>query len=171
MSFSAARPLDPWRWIGVPALLCMAFTILFAAPIRIAGLQLPEPIFPMVCAFAWAVIRPSILAPFTLLVLGAFLDLFWGSALGLWSVSLLVPYAGALFMRNMMTGQSRPMMWAWYAGMCAVALASGYLITMLDVKSAPSLIAVFWQFLATSLLYPFAHRLIDRFEDADVRFR
>lgn len=171
MSFSAARPLDPWRWIGVPALLCMAFTILFAAPIRVFGLQLPEPVFPMVCAFAWAVIRPSILAPFTLLVLGAFLDLFWGGALGLWGVSLLVAYAGALFMRNMLTGQSRPMMWAWYAGMTAVALATGYLITMLDVKSAPNLLATFWQFLATSLLYPFAHRLIDRFEDADVRFR
>lgn len=171
MSFSAARPLDPWRWIGVPALLCMVFTIVFAAPIRIFGLQPPEPVFPMVCAFGWAVIRPSILAPFILLLLGAFLDVFWGGALGLWPVSLLVAYAGTLFMRNMMTGQSRPMMAAWYAGMSLVALATGYLITMLDVKSAPSLIAVFWQFLATSLLYPFAHRLIDRFEDADVRFR
>jgi rod shape-determining protein MreD len=28
-----------------------------------------------------------------------------------------------------------------------------------------------WQFLATVVLYPFADRLIDRFEDADVRFR
>jgi rod shape-determining protein MreD len=105
------------------------------------------------------------------LLLGCFLDLFWGGALGLWGVSLLVAYAGTLFMRNMMTGQSRPMMWAWYAGVCAAALATGYLITMLDVRAAPSLIAVFWQFLATSLLYPFAHRLIDRFDDADVRFR
>jgi rod shape-determining protein MreD len=171
MSFSAARPLDPWRWIGVPALLCAGFTILFASPIRIFGLHLPEPVFPLVCAFGWAVIRPSIIAPFTLLLLGCFLDIFWGGALGLWGVSLLVAYAGTLFMRNMMTGQSRPMMWAWYAGVCAAALATGYLITMLDVKSAPNLIALFWQFLATSLLYPFAHRLIDRFDDADVRFR
>ncbi len=171
MSFSAARPLDPWRWIGVPALLCIGCTILFAAPIRVYGLQLPEPVFPLVAAFGWAVIRPSIIAPFALLVLGAFLDLFWGNALGLWVIALLLGYAVTLFMRNMMTGQSRPMMWVWYAGVCAVAMAAGYLITMLDVKSAPSLIGVFWQYLATILLYPFAHRLIDRFDDADVRFR
>jgi rod shape-determining protein MreD len=68
-------------------------------------------------------------------------------------------------------GQSRPMMWAGFAVTCAVAELAGFLFTQLDVESAPSLIAVFWQFLATILLYPFAHRLIDRFEDADVRFR
>jgi len=39
------------------------------------------------------------------------------------------------------------------------------------VRAAPGLVGVAWQFLATAILYPFAHRLIDRFEDADVRFR
>jgi rod shape-determining protein MreD len=42
---------------------------------------------------------------------------------------------------------------------------------MLDSLAMPSLIAVFWQFLATVLLFPFAQSLVDRFEDADVRFR
>jgi rod shape-determining protein MreD len=125
----------------------------------------------MVCAFGWAVIRPSILAPVILLLMGLFLDVYWGGALGLWAVSLLLAYAVTLAMRNMMTGQSRPMMWAWYAGMTLAALTAGYLITMLDVKAAPSVVGVIWQFLATAILYPFAHRLIDRFEDADVRFR
>jgi rod shape-determining protein MreD len=35
----------------------------------------------------------------------------------------------------------------------------------------PNLIAVGWQFLVTAALYPFAHILIERYEDADVRFR
>jgi rod shape-determining protein MreD len=42
---------------------------------------------------------------------------------------------------------------------------------MLDNRSMPSLIPVGWQFLATVILFPFAYRLIDMFEDADVRFR
>ena len=125
----------------------------------------------MVCAFGWAVIRPSILAPVVLLILGLFLDVYWGGSLGLWPVSLLLAYAVTLAMRTMMTGQSRPMMWAWYGGMCLVAMTTGYLVTMLDVKAAPNLVGVLWQLLATAILYPFAHRLIDRFEDADVRFR
>ena len=47
----------------------------------------------------------------------------------------------------------------------------GFLITQLDARATPNLLAMLWQFLATILLYPFAHRLIDRFDDADVRFR
>lgn len=168
---SGARPLHPGRWLGVPLLLCVLATIVFAAPIRIYGLQLPEPVFAMVPAFAWAVIRPSILAPFGLLVLGLFLDLFWGGPTGLWALSLLVAYATALVGRNMMSGQSQPILWAWFAGVTAVAMIAGFLFTMLDSLAMPSLLAVFWQFLVTVLMFPFAHRLIDRFEDADVRFR
>jgi rod shape-determining protein MreD len=39
------------------------------------------------------------------------------------------------------------------------------------VGARPSLLALGWQYLATLILYPFAHRLIERYEDADVRFR
>ena len=42
---------------------------------------------------------------------------------------------------------------------------------MLDALVTPNLLATFWQLLVTVLLYPFAHRLIARYEDADVRFR
>ena len=62
-------------------------------------------------------------------------------------------------------------MWGWYAAAVLLALGSGYLFTMLHAQSSPDLISVGWQFLATVVLYPFAYRLIDRFEDADVRFR
>lgn len=171
MSLSAARPLDPWRWLVLPALISIGATILFAAPIRLFGLALPEPVFALVPAFSWAVIRPSVLAPFGVLLLGLFLDLFWGGPMGLWALALLLAYAMALAMRNMMSGQSRVMMWAWFAGAVAISMLGGYLFTMLDSLNVPSILSVFWQFLATALLFPFAHRLIDRFEDADVRFR
>jgi rod shape-determining protein MreD len=52
-----------------------------------------------------------------------------------------------------------------------VAIPGGFLFVMLDSLAMPSLLAVFWQFLVTALLFPFAHRLIERFDDADVRFR
>ena len=103
--------------------------------------------------------------------MGLFLDIFWGAPLGLWALSLLVAYGAVLGTRNMMVGQSRPMMWMWFAAACAVAQMVGFLITQLDARATPNLLAMLWQFLATILLYPFAHRLIDRFDDADVRFR
>lgn len=167
----AARPLDPWRWLGQPALISVAATLLFAIPFKAFGLRLPEPVFPLVLAFAWAVIRPSILAPFLLLALGLFLDLYWGGPLGLWGVSLLAAYAGMLGARRIMIGQSRLMRRLWFMAAIAAALAVGALISTVETLAVPNLLATFWQFLATSLLFPFAHHLIERFEDADVRFR
>lgn len=167
----AAAPLDPWRWLGLPLLLCVLATVLFSLPIQVIGWGLPEPVFGMILAFSWAVIRPSILAPFGLLLMGLFQDVFWGAPTGLWGVSLLVSYGAVLLSRNIMVGQSRPMMWFWFAVACLVTQVVAFLATQMDTRATPNLLAVLWQFLATILLYPFAHRLIDRFEDADVRFR
>jgi rod shape-determining protein MreD len=171
MSFQDARPLDPWRWIGAPTVMCLSASVLFAMPVRLWGFQLPEPIFPMVPAFAWAVIRPSMLAPFMLLAMGLFLDLLWGGPMGLWGVSILSAYAIVLFSRNMLSGQSRLVLWSWFAVMVVLSMGVGYMLTTIDTGSTPSLMSTFWQFLPTALLYPFCHRLIERFEDADVRFR
>ncbi len=171
MSFQDTRPLDPWRWIVAPTLLCLAATMAFAIPFEAFGFQAPEPIFPLAPAFAWAMIRPSILAPIMLLGMGLFLDLLWGGPTGLWAVSILVGYATIMFFRSAMTGQSRRVLWGWFVAMVFVSMLTGYTITTLDAGSPPSIMATFWQFLPTSLLYPFAHRLIDRFDDADVRFR
>lgn len=166
-----ARTLEPWRWLGVPMVQALAATLLLALPIRLWGLALPEPVFAMPVAFAWAVIRPSMLAPFGVALMGFFMDLLWGGPLGLWAVCLLIAYGVALGGRAMLAGQGRGMMWAWYGMLTALAMSAGYLFTMLDVKGMPSPLSVFWQFIATLVLYPFADRLIDRFEDADVRFR
>lgn len=171
MSAGGARPLAPWRWLGVPMLQVMLLSFLFALPIRFWGIGLPEPIFALPVAFAWAVIRPSMLAPVGVMIMGIYLDFLWGSPTGLWAVCLLVPYGLVLGGRSILAGQSRLIMWAWYTASTGLALGAGYLLTMLDAQNAPAAIPVLWQFLATVVLYPFADRLIDRFEDADVRFR
>ncbi len=171
MSNSGARPLSPFRWLGVPILQVMAASMLFALPFRFAGFSLPEPVFALPVVFAWAVIRPSMLAPIGVMLMGLFLDLLWGGPSGLWAVCLLLPYGLVLAGRAMLAGQSRLIMWAWFCAATALALGAGYLLTMLAAQNAPNLASVGWQFLATIVLYPFADRLIDLFEDADVRFR
>jgi len=71
----------------------------------------------------------------------------------------------------MLAAQVRAVMWIWYGAVTALALGCGYLFTVVDVKGSPDPLAMAWQYLATVVLYPFADRLIERFEDADVRFR
>jgi rod shape-determining protein MreD len=166
-----AKPLNPLRWLGLPALICALATLLLTAPIRIGGFRLPEPIFAMVPAFAWAMIRPSILPPFVLMALGLYMDVLWGGPSGLWPASLLAAYAPVLALRSVLAGQGAPVMWGLYALSCAMCSGTALYVMTLDSGAMPNLIAVGWQFLVTAALYPFAHRLIERYEDADVRFR
>jgi rod shape-determining protein MreD len=168
---SAVRSLEPWRWLGIPMLQALGATILFGIPLRLWGLQLPEPVFPLAVVFAWAIIRPSVLAPMAIVVMGLFLDIVWGGPLGLWALILLVAYALVLGGRSMSAGQSRGALWVWYGFVTAFSIGLGFMIVAVRDHAMPGLLSLGWQYLATLILYPFAHRLIDMFEDADVRFR
>jgi rod shape-determining protein MreD len=171
MSRQRAQHLQAWAWIGLPLVGCCAAAVVLATPLRVFGLRLPEPVFPMVLAFAWAIIRPSLLGPFALLIGGLFLDLLWGAPLGLWGLCLLLAYGGALVSRSLMAGRSAPVLGIWYMGFTAIAFTSAYLFVMLRSHVTPNLTGAVYQFAATLVLYPFAHMLIDRFADADPRFR
>jgi rod shape-determining protein MreD len=152
-------------------LICCAASLVFAVPIRVFGLAPPEPVFALVPAFAWAMIRPSILPPIAVLILGLFLDALWGGPLGLWPLCLLAAYGSVLFARAFLSGQDFLVMWGGYAGACAIAMTTGLVCMRLETGASPSLVGAGWQFLASAALFPFAWRLIERYESADARFR
>lgn len=167
----AGQGLHPVQWLLLPVLAALVATVLLAAPLRVFGLALPEPVFPLVLAYSWAVIRPSVLAPFLLIVSGLFLDLFWSGRLGLWSTALLVGYAVAFGARTLMVGQGPRVLAGWYLAVVLLAFSTAYLITMVDAGIPPNLSAAALQAVFTAALFPLARMLIERFEDADIRFR
>ena len=165
------RVVGPQDWILFPALIALALTILFATPVKLFGLQPPEPIFPMVLAFAWPLIRPSMLAPLALLLCGLFLDLLWGGPLGLWALVMLGVYGVILLVRGLIVGQETLLLFFWFAGATVAAYAVAWLFVALDAGAAPSLWGSFLQAGITVALFPAANYLIERFDDGDVRFR
>ncbi|HWF00822.1 MAG TPA: hypothetical protein VG248_13560 [Caulobacteraceae bacterium] len=165
------EPLNPVAWIVAPAAAAALVSLALATPLDFFGLRLPEPAVGMVCAFAWAVIRPSMLAPFALVALGLFEDLLWGTPLGLWPVALLAAYGATLAVRSAAAGEGFWARWAWYAGACAIGFAAAFLFRSGAAGAPVNLVAIGLQAVPTLLLFWFANRLIERFEDADVRFR
>ena len=155
----------------LPALLAVFAAIVFAAPLRLLSLGLPEPVWPMALAFAWPVIRPSVAAPFVLGLIGLFLDLFWGAAVGQWMLALLAAYGAVLFARPLLIGQGAAVLALWYVGATGVLFAAMHLLTMFDLRAGASLAAVALQMLATAALFPFAFWMIESFEDAGARVR
>ena len=165
------QPLNPAIWLVVPAVVCAAATLALATPIDVFGLRLPEPVIGMVCAFAWGIIRPSILAPLLLVLLGLFDDLLWGDRPGLWALALLAVYGFTLAARPALTSEGFWARWAWYGGACASGFVVAFLLASGGGGSPVNLVALGLQIAPTLLLFWFAQRLIVRFEDADVRFR
>jgi rod shape-determining protein MreD len=162
---------NPTNWLAKPALYCVVGSVLLAVPLKIVGLQLPEPVFAMAPAFAWAAIRPSILPPFALVGLGLFQDALWGGPAGLWPLCLLTVYTLAFTVRRVLTGEGFWALGAWYGAVCALGFAMGLLLVTLASGEVPSLIGIGLQLAVTVGLFPTAWLLIERFEDADVRFR
>ena len=62
-------------------------------------------------------------------------------------------------------------MWAGYAGACAAAMVTGLICMEFKAGAVPSLVGAAWQWVASAALFPFAWRLIERYEAADARFR
>lgn len=168
---SARQPLQPWRWLLLPALLSLIVSLLLAAPVRVFGFGLPEPVLPLALAFAWPVIRPSFFGPVVLLVVGLFLDFLWGGAMGMWALCLVLVYLATLSARSLILGQETAVLAGWYVAAVLLAFFTAYIITMLDTQTAPSLLAVALQVAFTVVLFPIVRWLIEHFEDADIRFR
>lgn len=167
----AVRVVGPMGWIFIPALLAILGTILLATPVQLFGLNLPRPVLPMVLAFAWPLIRPSMLAPAVLFLLGVAIDSFLYQQLGFTSVMLLGVYGTILAARSFLIGQETPVLFFWYAICTTAALVVGYVISSLGAQNAPSILSFLGMLIPTLLLFPLADRMIERFDDGDMRFR
>lgn len=167
----AVRVVGAVQWIFIPALVTAVVTVALATPVKLFGFSLPEPIIPMVLAFAWPLIRPSMIAPVVLTALGLFLDIILTTTLGMWPLALLAIYAIVLGSRSFLAGQETAVLFVWYAACCGLAFLIAYLIASMKDGNAPSILALIGQVVPTLLLFPFANRMIERFEDGDVRFR
>lgn len=169
MSFSGSRRRTGRRWIVGPAAVCLALSLLLAAPIRVFGLAAPEPVFPLVAAFAWAALKPSMIAPVALVVLGLALDLLWGGPIGFWPLCLLAAHILALSVRRLLSGEDFAVFWIWYAAACLVAFGVGEGLMRMAYGVWPDLIGLALQAGVTIALFPLAWWLIERYRSDDRR--
>jgi rod shape-determining protein MreD len=168
---AAVRVVGPLHWVVYPALICMALTVVLSTPVRLFGMPPPEPIFPMVLAFAWPLIRPSMMGPAFLLITGLFLDLELDGPLGLWALVLLGVYGVTLAARAFIVGQQIAVLFGWYVGLTSAGILGSYLFMMVESGVAPTVVGAILQWFPTVLLFPAGYWLIQRFDDGDVRFR
>ena len=170
-SGATVRVVGPLHWLFYPALMAMAATLVLSTHVRLFGLPPPEPIFGLILAFSWPLIRPSMLGPMVLFIVGLFTDLELDSTLGVWALTLLAVYGVTLGARAFIVGQQVGVLLAWYVGLTTAAILCVYLFTLVEAGVAPTIVGTLLQWLPTVALFPLGYILIQRFDDGDVRFR
>ena len=170
-SGAAVRVVGPLHWVVYPALMACAATLVLSTHVRLFGLPPPEPIFGLILAFSWPLIRPSMLGPLVLFLVGIFTDLELDNPLGLWTIALLGVYGVTLTARAFIVGQQTGVLLAWYVGLTSAAILCVYLFTLVEAGVAPTIVGAILQWVPTVLLFPLGYILIQRFDDGDVRFR
>lgn len=167
---SSSRSQSFRDWILIPLGLSLVLTLVFGISVQPFNLYLPEPVWAMVLAFAWPLIRPSYFAPLLLGLNGLALDLFWHAPLGFYTLCLLTIYAAALVGRTFLVGRSLMTIFLCYVAAVILFFIVGIILTTLSTGTVPSLTSVFSQALATVCLYPLVNMLLERFIHADSRF-
>ncbi len=167
----ASRIITPWDWILFPALVSLGLTIVLATAFQPFGLYLPEPVTPLLLAFAWPLIRPSYFAPFVLGALGLFLDFFWGAPLGFWTLGLMLVYGVLVGVRTYVIGQEWIVVLGAFILTELVFFGLGTIVITIDSGSVPRLWGVFEQAFATGLGFPAVLYLMEKYLHADVRFQ
>ena len=169
MGFAGPRRRAGRRWVLGPVVVSLVATLMFAAPVRLWGVAAPEPVFPLTAAFVWAALRPSMIAPAALVLLGLFLDFVWGGPIGLWPLCLIAAHVLALSVRRLLSGEDFAVLWVWYAVSCGAAFAVGEGVLRLAYGVWPSLVGAALQAGITIALFPLAWQLIERYHTDERR--
>jgi len=167
----ASRIITPWDWILAPALMSLALTIVLATAFQPFGFYLPEPVSPLILAFAWPLIRPSYIAPFIVGALGFFLDFFWGAPLGFWTIGLVLVYGVLALARTYLIGQEWMVLFGLFLLTELIFFGIGVLLAFIDTGAVVRLWGVVEQAFATTLMFPFVLILLEKYLHSDVRFQ
>lgn len=120
----------------IPAILAAFAVALANLPVSFTNGILPPPLLGLAVIYFWTLLRPDLVPPVLVLVIGLFEDLLSGGQPGLWAVGYLVAYA--------LTDRQRDT----FAGLSGWGVMIGFSVVMFSTASlvyvAGSLI--YWRF-------------------------
>ena len=145
---------------AIPVLLSFLGVVVTNLPFSMLGSWIPSPMYALMPIYFWCLVRPDLMSPGWVLLIGIVHDMLSGSPPGIWAASFVATYAVIDRQRDAFAGLSG---WAaifGFATSALVACVSYYVIYSLyhwQLMSASGLVK---EFAVTSLLYvPVAYLL------------
>jgi rod shape-determining protein MreD len=116
----------------VPVLCGLLGVVLSSLPVSLAGGAIPPPLLGFMAVYFWALVRPDLMPPAGVFIVGLAQDLFSGAPPGFWTAAFIATYALLDRQREAMAS---------LAGFGAIL---GFALAMLFASAAVYLIAWFY---------------------------
>jgi rod shape-determining protein MreD len=157
----AARPVElvfmgPARlFTGIlPILFALALVVLVNLPVSFTGRLMPAPSLALAAVYYWVLVRPDLMPPVAVFVVGLLEDVLSGGPPGLWAAGFLAAYLLTDRERDTLAGLKGIGAILGFAGSMLVASATAYaLLLAVYWRSAP-LPPLLLESAVTVLFYP-----------------
>jgi len=138
---------------AIPVLLSFLGVIVTNLPFSILGSWIPSPMYALMPIYYWCLVRPDLMSPMWVFLIGVIHDMLSGGPPGIWAASFVATYAVIDRQRDAFAGLSG---WAAIFGFATAALAAcivQYLIYSIYMWQLMPVSGSIKEFAVTSLLY------------------
>ena len=138
----------------LPAFLSVLLVVIVNMPVSVTGGLLPAPALALACIYFWVLVRPDLMPPAVVLIIGLLEDLFSGGPPGLWAAGFLAAYWLTDRQRETFAGLSGAGAMAGFVGAMLLASAVAYVLHALVYLRLPPPAPLMLESVSTILFYP-----------------
>lgn len=137
----------------LPCLSATLLVMLVNFPVSVTGGLLPAPVLALTAVYFWALVRPDLMPPFVVLVIGLLEDLLSGGPPGVWATGFVAAYALVDRQRDNLAGLGGAAAVLGFAAAMALAAAATFALTWVMYLRQPPLAPLLLASVVTVLFY------------------
>lgn len=138
----------------IPAVLAALLVMLVNMPVSFTGGLLPAPALALACVYFWVLVRPDLMPPFVVLLLGLFEDLLSGGPPGLWAAGFLAAFWLTDREREIFAGLTGIGALIGFAGAMLFGAGIAYVLDCIVYLRLPPLAPLLLECVSTVVFYP-----------------
>jgi len=140
---------------AVPVLLALFGVVLTNLPFSLFGGWIPSPMYALMPIYYWCLVRPDLMSPAWVLVIGLAYDVLSGGPPGIWAASFVATYAVIDKQRDAFAGLSGWGAILGFATAALIACTAYYAISSLCSWKLLPVNDAIKEFAVTSIIYAF----------------
>jgi rod shape-determining protein MreD len=137
-----------------PVLLALLFVVIANLPVSVTGGLVPAPLLALAPIYFWVILRPNLMPPIAVLLIGLFEDLLSGGPPGIWATGFLAAYGLADRQREVFGGLYGAGAILGFAAAVFTAAGAAYALASIVYWRPAPLAALLLESVVTIILYP-----------------